>query len=246
MPDVVGRKAGAAKDALAATGLKADVSLPNPRLVAGGLTVPLALPAIGADGLVTLPPAAWDAVQLLVGHLAAGLLQLAADGRRNGNRQPRLARSGLSNVHPAAIAHERDERIKRLAGKIDRVLVDAPCSGLGTLRRNPDLKWRQSEQAVAELVVKQTAILDSAARLVKSGGRLVYATCSVLPQENEEVAQAFSQAHPDFVPLDVAPELTRLKVEGGDALCSGEGRFLRLWPHRHATDGFFAAVWVRK
>ncbi|MGH8820279.1 MAG: RsmB/NOP family class I SAM-dependent RNA methyltransferase, partial [Rhodoferax sp.] len=75
--------------------------------------------------------------------------------------KPRLARSGLSNVHPAAIAHERDERIKRLAGKIDRVLVDAPCSGLGTLRRNPDLKWRQSPQSVEELVAKQTAILQS-------------------------------------------------------------------------------------
>jgi 16S rRNA (cytosine967-C5)-methyltransferase len=97
--------------------------------------------------------------------------------------KPRLARSKLSNVHPAAIAHERDDRIKRLAGKIDRVLVDAPCSGLGTLRRNPDLKWRQSVKSVGELTVKQTAILQSASRLVKSGGRLVYATCSVLPEE---------------------------------------------------------------
>jgi 16S rRNA (cytosine967-C5)-methyltransferase len=160
--------------------------------------------------------------------------------------KPRLARSGLSNVHPAAIAHERDDRIKRLAGKIDRVLVDAPCSGLGTLRRNPDLKWRQSEKAVAELVAKQTAILDSAARLVKSGGRLVYATCSVLPQENEAIAQAFSQAHPDFVPLAVAAELARLKVVDGASLCTETGEYLRLWPHRHGTDGFFAAVWVRK
>ena len=90
--------------------------------------------------------------------------------------KPRLARSKLSNVHPAAIAHERDERIKRLSGKIDRVLVDAPCSGLGTLRRNPDLKWRQSPQSVQELTVKQTHILASAARLLKPGGRLVYAT----------------------------------------------------------------------
>jgi 16S rRNA (cytosine967-C5)-methyltransferase len=99
--------------------------------------------------------------------------------------KPRLARSKLSNVHPAAIAHERDDRVKRLAGKIDRVLVDAPCSGLGTLRRNPDLKWRQSPKAVEEMTAKQAAILQSAARLLKPGGRLVYATCSVLPQENE-------------------------------------------------------------
>jgi 16S rRNA (cytosine967-C5)-methyltransferase len=163
--------------------------------------------------------------------------------------KPRLARSKLSNVHPAAIAHERDDRIKRLAGKIDRVLVDAPCSGLGTLRRNPDLKWRQSVKSVEELTVKQTAILQSASRLVKSGGRLVYATCSVLPEENEAIAEAFSAANPDFEPVDAAELLQGLKVEGFEALCAGgEGgrRYLRLWPHRHSTDGFFAAVWNRK
>ena len=168
--------------------------------------------------------------------------------------KPRLARSGLSNVHPVAIAHERDERVKRLAGKIDRVLVDAPCSGLGTLRRNPDLKWRQSPESVVELTAKQQAILSSAARLVKPGGRLVYATCSLLPEENEHVAQAFASAHPDFEPLDAAALLQGLKVADAAALCSpmvetegiAPGRYLRLWPHRHATDGFFAAVWQRR
>jgi 16S rRNA (cytosine967-C5)-methyltransferase len=158
--------------------------------------------------------------------------------------KPRLARSGLSNVHPAALAHERDDRIKRLAGKIDRVLVDAPCSGLGTLRRHPDLKWRQTPTSVAELALLQTAILQSAARMLKPGGRLVYATCSLLQQENEDVAQAFSIANPDFVPLDVAQELTQLKVENAATLC--HGLYLRLWPQRHGTDGFFAALWVRK
>ena len=179
-------------------------------------------------------------------------------GHRLDALKPRLARSGLSNVHPVAIAHERDDRIKRLAGKIDRVLVDAPCSGLGTLRRNPDLKWRQKPQAVQELTEKQQAILQSASRMVKSGGRLVYATCSVLPEENELIAQAFSAANPDFVPLNVAQELDRLKVPHAASLCSpapsGDahpdappaGTFLRLWPHRHATDGFFAAAWVKK
>ena len=163
--------------------------------------------------------------------------------------KPRLARSGLSNVHPAAIAHERDERIKRLAGKIDRVLVDAPCSGLGTLRRNPDLKWRQSPQALQELVVKQAAILESAARLVKPGGRLVYATCSLLAAENEAIALAFSAAQPGFIALDVAQALDRLKVANAAHLCTPvlDGvSFLRLWPHQHATDGFFAAAWVKK
>ena len=163
--------------------------------------------------------------------------------------KPRMARSGLSNVHPAAIAHERDDRVKRLAGKIDRVLVDAPCTGLGTLRRNPDLKWRQTLQSVAEMTVKQAAILQSAARLVKTGGRLVYATCSVLPQENEAIAEAFAAANPDFAPLSAAEILTELKVENAPVLCSGGEAghlYLRLWPHRHATDGFFAAIWQKK
>jgi 16S rRNA (cytosine967-C5)-methyltransferase len=162
--------------------------------------------------------------------------------------KPRLARSKLSNVHPAAIAHERDERIKRLAGKIDRVIVDAPCSGLGTLRRNPDLKWRQSPQSVQEMTAKQAAILQSAARLLKPGGRLVYATCSLLPQENEEIARAFSQANQDFSPMAAGDVLLNLKVEGARGLCSGgEGAadYLRLWPHRQRTDGFFAAIWVK-
>jgi 16S rRNA (cytosine967-C5)-methyltransferase len=163
--------------------------------------------------------------------------------------KPRLARSKLSNVHPAAIAHERDERIKRLAGKIDRVIVDAPCSGLGTLRRNPDLKWRQSPEAVQEMTIKQAAILQSAARLLKPGGRLVYATCSILPPENEAIAQAFGAAHPEFEPLPVGDILAQAKVQDAPKLCSGGDsgqQYLRLWPHRHGTDGFFAAAWTRR
>ncbi len=163
--------------------------------------------------------------------------------------KPRLARSGLSNVHPAAIAHERDDRIKRLSGKIDRVLVDAPCTGLGTLRRNPDLKWRQNLQSVEEMAAKQAAILVGAARLVKPGGRLVYATCSFMQQENENIALAFSEAHPDYEPVTVGQVLEDLKVERALSLCSGgnDGRlYLRLWPHIHHTDGFFAAIWQKK
>ncbi len=208
----------------------------------------------------------------------------------------RLARSTLSNVHPVAIAHERDDRIKRLSGKIDRVLVDAPCSSLGTLRRNPDLKWRQSPQTVQELATLQAAILKSAARLLKPGGRLVYATCSLLPEENEAVAEAFSAANPEFAVVEAGDLLRQVKVDGpngaggasaaggfvnatgarvaagnaatGNSLGSAEGapsgganvlvtghflcaggesgqKYLRLWPHRHQTDGFFAAIWQK-
>ncbi len=166
-------------------------------------------------------------------------------GHRLDALKPRLARSGLSNVHPAQIAHERDDRVRRLAGKIDRVLVDAPCSGLGTLRRNPDLKWRQSPASVAELQAKQGAILASASRLLKPGGRLVYATCSLLAAENQQVAAAFEVEHGrDFVALPAADMLAAAHVEQAQALV--EGPFLRLWPHRHQTDGFFAAVWQRR
>ncbi len=161
--------------------------------------------------------------------------------------KPRLARSGLSNVHPVAIAHERDERIKRLAGKIDRVLVDAPCSGLGTLRRSPDLKWRQTLQTVAAQAQLQQAILNSAARLLKPGGRLVYATCSLLKEENEAVAEAFGAAHPEFETVPVHELLADAQVPSAERLCAGSAQqWLRLWPHRHATDGFFAAVWRKR
>jgi len=148
-------------------------------------------------------------------------------------------------VHPAQIAHERDDRIKRLAGKIDRVLVDAPCSGLGTLRRNPDLKWRQSPKAVVELQAKQQAILASAARLLKPGGRLVYATCSLLAEENEQVADTFTAEHAaDFSPFPVSDALKAARVDAADPLV--EGPYLRLWPQRHQTDGFFAAIWQKR
>ena len=161
------------------------------------------------------------------------------------NLKPRLARSKLSNVHPAAIAHERDERVKRLTGKIDRVIVDAPCSGLGTLRRNPDLKWRQSPQGVAELTAKQAAILESASRLLKTGGRIVYATCSLLRAENEDIAAAFGASHPGFRRLSVRELLQNAKIAQAAELCSEDGSDLRLWPHRHGTDGFYAAAWEK-
>jgi len=160
--------------------------------------------------------------------------------KRLAKLKPRLARSGLSNVHPVMIAHENDAKVKRLAGKIDRVLVDAPCSGLGTLRRNPDMKWRQTVETVAEMNVKQISILTSAARLVKAGGRLVYGTCSFLNEENEDIVAQFLQANPDFTLVPMNTVLAEQKID----LDTGE--YLKMLPHVHHTDGFFAAVLERK
>jgi 16S rRNA (cytosine967-C5)-methyltransferase len=146
---------------------------------------------------------------------------------------PRLARSGLSNVTPQLIAHENDTRLKRLAGKLDRVLIDAPCSGLGTLRRNPDLKFRQSAAGVIELCAKQASLIRAGARLLRPGGRLVYATCSLLPAENRQIVDHFLAEHPQFSrlpPVGLAPDL--LTPEGD----------LSLRPDSHGSDGFYGAV----
>ena len=179
---------------------------------------------------------------LLLGALMKNTGRLYAydvSDKRLARLKPRLARSGLSNVHPARIEHERDTKIKRLSGKVDRVLVDAPCSGLGTLRRNPDLKWRQNETSVAELTVKQAAILASAAKMVRPGGRVVYATCSLLAAEHDAIIAAFLAAHPDFTLTPASAVLAKQGIEMA-------GDMLRLLPHQHNTDGFFAAVLDRK
>jgi 16S rRNA (cytosine967-C5)-methyltransferase len=161
--------------------------------------------------------------------------------KRLTNLAPRLKRSGLSNVFPQRIANENDAKVKRLRGKIDRVLVDAPCTGLGTLRRNPDLKSRQTAAGLAELNVKQKAILEAAASLVKPGGRLVYGTCSLLTEENEDIVGGFLAAHPDFA---IVPAAEVLKRQG--IVVKGAGDYLVLQPHVHDTDGFFAAVMEKK
>ena len=175
--------------------------------------------------------------------------------KRLQNLGQRLKRSGLSNLHSQLLVSERDPKLKRLAGKFDRVLVDAPCSGLGTLRRNPDLKWRQTPQDIEELTAKQSSILQSAARLVKLGGRLVYATCSLLNEENDAVVERFLTEHPEFqlanvaeilaqqqIALDTAEHIERTATE----IALDTGATLKLLPHRHGTDGFFAAVMERQ
>ncbi|MCB5196097.1 RsmB/NOP family class I SAM-dependent RNA methyltransferase [Deefgea salmonis] len=160
--------------------------------------------------------------------------------KRLSNLKPRLSRSGLSNVHPQLISSETDQKIKRLAGKMDVVLVDAPCSGMGTLRRNPDLKARQTAEGVLELNAKQSSILKSAARMVKAGGRLVYATCSFLPSENEAIVAQFLANHTDFQLLDAREVLKKERVEIELA-----NEYLQLTPQQHHTDAFFAAVMTR-
>jgi len=173
-------------------------------------------------------------------HTQGRLYAFDVSDRRLTHLAPRLKRSGLSNVFPQRIANENDPKVKRLRGKIDRVLVDAPCTGLGTLRRNPDLKTRQTEAGLAELTVKQRAILEAAASLVKPGGRLVYGTCSLLKEENEDIVAAFLASHPDFHQIAVRDVLARQGVK-----ISGCDDYLRLYPHVHGTDGFFAAVMER-
>jgi 16S rRNA (cytosine967-C5)-methyltransferase len=156
--------------------------------------------------------------------------------KRLARLSPRLKRSGLSNVTAERITSENDTRLKRLAGKLDRVLVDAPCSGMGTLRRNPDLKFRQSPQTVATLTQTQASLIRAGAKLVKRGGRLVYATCSLLPEENEAIVDAFLAESPEFqlVPAKESLLAQRIPLDTGN--------YLQLNPAVHGTDGFFAAV----
>lgn len=156
--------------------------------------------------------------------------------RRLGNLTPRLARSGLSSVYPQLITSENDSKLKRLAEKMDRVFVDAPCLGLGTLRRNPDLKFRQNEQGLAEINVKQLDILIAASRLVKPGGVLVYATCSILRAENQDIVENFLSEHAEFEIIEVKQVLKNLDLVLKDQ------RYLELNPVTHDTDGFFACI----
>ncbi len=155
----------------------------------------------------------------------------------------RLRRAGAFNVTRRALDGETDKWVKRHKGTFDRVLVDAPCSGSGTWRRNPDARWRASPEGLAELVALQGRILDSAARLVCPGGRLVYATCSILPEENRARVDDFLARHADYRILPVAeawPEAAGLVPADLAAM-----ETVSLTPGRHGTDGFFVAAMER-
>jgi 16S rRNA (cytosine967-C5)-methyltransferase len=172
------------------------------------------------------------------GHLVA--CDVAA--RRLERATERLRRAGASIVQRQALASARDKWVKRHGMGFDRVLVDAPCTGTGTWRRNPDAKWRLAPTDLAELTALQADLLDSAARLVRAGGRLVYVTCSLLAEENEAQVARFLAAHGDFALLPVAPVWAA--TVGGD--CPAKGDMLRLTPARHGTDGFFVAILARR
>lgn len=149
---------------------------------------------------------------------------------RLGQMPKRLARAGVNNVQQHLIANEQDQFIKRHKQTADWVLADVPCSGSGTWRRSPDLKWRTGQKDLDEVKAMQKNILQSAARLVKPGGRLVYATCSLFAEENEAQVEQFLSNE------------TQFEMEPG----ADEKKYLRLFPHRDGTDGFFAAVLRRK
>lgn len=153
----------------------------------------------------------------------------------------RLKRAGVFNVERRGLESERDPWVKRHAGGFDRVLVDAPCSGTGTWRRNPDAKWRLSAADLTRLAELQASILDSAQRLVKPGGRLVYATCSLLTEENDAQVEAFLARQPDFALVPIV-EVWREAI-GGD--CPATEATMSLTPHQHRTDGFFVAIMQR-
>ncbi|MCX7382417.1 MAG: RsmB/NOP family class I SAM-dependent RNA methyltransferase [Alphaproteobacteria bacterium] len=249
--------------ALAAAGLAAELTELSP----WGLRVPSRQPVVGLqpfqDGLVEIQDEGSQLIAAVVGAApemrvadwCAGAggktLALAMTMENRGHivasdvsaprlegAVKRLRRAGVHNVE-RHIPEAGDKWIKRRAGTFDRVLVDAPCTGTGTWRRNPDARQRLRPIDLAELVVKQEAILGQAARLVKTGGRLVYATCSVLLDENEAQVEAFLAANPNFRLLPLAEAWTL------PAPLPCPGPYLALTPRTHGTDGFFAAVLER-
>jgi 16S rRNA (cytosine967-C5)-methyltransferase len=266
-----------ARRALAAEHIDADPTRWSPLGLRVAHRVPLAGTAAFKDGLVEVQDEGSQIAALLadarpgmrVVDFCAGAggktLALAAAMRNRGKlvacdtaewrlerAGKRLRRAGISNVERRALSSERDPWVKHHApkgkeGGFDRVFVDAPCLGIGSWRRNPDAKWRSSPQDLAELIERQHAILDSAARLVKPGGRLIYATCSLLREENEAQVETFLDAHGDFMLYPAARAWA--ETIGGDYPQSDRpagDNYLRLTPAAHGTDGFFVALFERR
>lgn len=169
------------------------------------------------------------------------LTALDVRARRIERAGTRLRRAGVHNVTRRLLESHRDPWVKRHKASFERVLVDAPCTGIGTWRRNPDAKWRTTPEDLAELASLQADILASAGRLVKPGGRLVYATCSLLPEENEAQVERFLASHPEFHERRIAEVWA--ETVGGH--CPPTSAHLLLTPGSHGTDGFFVAVLER-
>lgn len=167
-----------------------------------------------------------------------------SDMRRLAPIHERLTRAGARNVQVRTPKGRADEPLADLQGKIDLVLVDAPCTGIGTWRRNPDTKWRVRPGALAERMKEQDFVLSRAEPLVKRGGRIAYVTCSVLPCENDERVAAFLDAHPDFASVDPGEVLALAPdtLSERDDLVSPAGLGLQLTPLRTGTDGFYLAI----
>lgn len=154
----------------------------------------------------------------------------------------RLARAGADNVQVHVLESENDPFIKRHKATADRVLVDAPCSGTGTWRRNPDLKWRFTAQDLQEVVALQEKILQSASRLVNKGGRLIYATCSILGSENDEQIAKFLKNNDNFRVVCAKKVWDKVCAGDGSDTRDGAVSYLSVAPHQDGVDGFFAAV----
>jgi 16S rRNA (cytosine967-C5)-methyltransferase len=256
-----------ARQALAAEGVRAEPTPWSPVGLRLADRVPLSALAAFKAGLFDVQDEGSQIAALLAGArpgmrvvdfcagaggktlaLAAGMANrgklVACDvsARRLERAARRLRRAGVTNVERRALASERDKWVKRHAGGFDRVFVDVPCLGTGTWRRNPDAKWRSRPEDLAQLVERQQQILHSAARLVRPGGRLVYATCSLLREEDEAQSEAFLTASPDFF---LVPAARAWEETIGGTSPGGED-YLLLTPARHGTDGFFVAVFERR
>ena len=171
------------------------------------------------------------------------LLALDIDERKLTELKRRARRAGLSNARALAVTPDAwPDEVEALRGRADRVLCDAPCSGVGALRRNPEARWRLQEDDIGRLAATQAQILSRAADLVAPGGRLIYATCTVLAEENQGVVAGFLARHPAFSAVPIA---ALLGAERARLVAGPDGTALQLLPHRHDTDGFFACVLVR-
>ena len=258
---------GAAAKALAAEGIPTQPTAYSP----WGLRVPDRRPILNSrafqEGLIEIQDAGSQLIALLadarpgmkVADYCAGaagktLAMAATMGNRGriaaldvsvprlAGATKRLRRAGVDNAE-THLLESGDRWVKRRAATFDRVLVDAPCTGTGTWRRNPDARLRTTGEDYSELITKQRAILDRAASLVRPGGKLIYATCSVLPGEDEEQVREFLDQHADFTAVPLAEAWAEAGMAGPPP---GEGPHMALAPHSHGTDGFFAAVLRRQ